>query len=92
MSAIHSIKFVASGRGKAQCPSNPDFPNGKEIAIPTDAPFRCEIDLPYPAPECGYFKIDCSLCSMSIAITAAGRPDDPIKLTVPCQFEKGAEV
>lgn len=85
---IHSVEFVASGRGKAQCASNPAYPNGIEISIPTDAPFKCTVDLPYPAPECGHFLVKCSLCSTTIAVTAAGRRDDPTKITIPCQFEK----
>ncbi len=45
----------------------------------------CTIALPYPAPECGMWIIRCDRCPMSIAVTAAGRPDDPISVTVECK-------
>jgi hypothetical protein len=85
----HSIKFVKSGRGQAQCPPNPDYPQGIEVDASQGAP-SCAIDLPYPAPECGYFVVRCTLCGTSVAITAAGRPDDPIRVKLPCRLPKGA--
>jgi hypothetical protein len=68
---IHQIKFVASGRGKAQCAPNPDFPEG--ISFDLAGPLTsCDVHLPYPAPECGHFEVLCDLCGYSIALTAAG--------------------
>lgn len=81
----HEIAFVKSGRGKAQCAPNPDYPNG--IAIKINETPKCEAVLPYPAPECGHWKIECCLCRTTVAVTAAGRPDDPISIEIPCQFK-----
>ncbi len=81
------MTFVASGRGKAQCPSDPKFPSG--IAVDASHPGRpsCLFALPYPAPECGHFVVRCELCDMSAAITAAGRPDDPVSVRMECRLE-----
>ena len=81
----HEVTFRKSGRGKAQCPPDPDYPNGKKIAI--DVQPNCEVSLPYPAPECGQFFVKCKACEAFIIVTAAGRPDDPISVTVPCRKE-----
>ena len=80
-----AISFHPSGRGKAQCAPDPDYPNGKAIDISMGVT-SCSVDLPYPAPECGHFLVECVMCGRSIAVTAAGRPDDPTKLTLPCKI------
>lgn len=78
------VVFRPSGRGKAQCPPNPNFPSG--IAIDGSDPGKpaCLFTLPYPAPECGCWEVRCQTCGMSLAITAAGRPDDPVSVRVSC--------
>ncbi len=81
----HAVTFHKSGRGKAQCPSNPAYPNGKKIDVGILP--NCEVALPYPAPECGEFVVKCKACKASVIVTAAGRPDDPISVTVPCRKE-----
>ena len=78
----HKIIFVSHGR-KAQCPPDPNFPHGKVMKAQTFGP-SCEVDLPYPAPECGYYVVECQECKISAAVTVAGRPDDPIQLIMPC--------
>lgn len=82
MKSAHTIEFKASGRGKARCAPNPDYPDGKELK--TASGFGCIIDLPYPAPECGAYIVRCSICGSSAAITAAGRPDDPKSFQMIC--------
>lgn len=85
MSAAHTVVFEPSGRGKAQCPADPRFPNGIAIdAHGDDQGPTCLVDLPYPAPECGAFVVRCLLCRLSIAITAAGRIDDPRSIRLLC--------
>lgn len=79
----HEVTFHPSGRGKAQCPSDPDYPNGKRIDVGGEP--KCEVSLPYPAPECGHFLVTCKTCPASLVITAAGRRDDPVSVTVPCR-------
>ena len=78
------ITFVPSGRGKAQCPPNPDYPNGVAVPAPNGVPVSCKVELPYPAPECGHHKIECLTCGFILVVTAAGRPDDPISVRLPC--------
>ena len=79
------FNFVASGRGKAQCPPNPNFPIGKSLDVGIRP--SCKAIIPsYPAPECGIFFIHCNLCDVRIAVTAAGRPDDPVDIQIPCNL------
>ena len=83
------VEFVASGRGKARCAPDPVYPHGKAIQVASEAQPSCVVELPYPAPECGHFMVRCKLCEFSLAVTASGRPDDPTKITMPCQLFKG---
>jgi hypothetical protein len=84
----HTIRFAPSGRGKAQCPPDPEYPNGVALDVSDSAKLSCNVALPYPAPECGYWHIACDVCELSVAITAAGRPDDPVSARVPCAKNK----
>lgn len=79
-----TIKFIPSGRGAAQCPPNPEFPKGVMIDAAGEKT-ACAVTLPYPAPECGMFMLECRICGMKVAVTAAGRPDDPMIVRVPCK-------
>lgn len=86
----HNISFLPSGRGKARCEPNPAYPNGIAVDLTAgqvNVPQSCEVDLPYPAPECGTWLVVCGLCKISIAVTAAGRPDDPISVKIPCKWK-----
>lgn len=87
MSHHHTVTFICSGRGKAQCAPDPDYPHGKAIDF-CEGRTHCNVTLQYPAPECGHFLIQCNLCKVSIAITAAGRPDDPTSITLPCDLTR----
>jgi len=84
-----SIEFKPSGRGKARCAPNPDCPDGSH-ADTADGQTGCVVDLPYPAPECGAWIVQCAACGMSAAITAAGRPDDPRSVRIPCKGRREA--
>lgn len=79
-----TVTFVPSGRGKARCAANPDYPNGLDIKIEQEP--SCTVALPYPAPECGHWNLSCGKCGLTVAVTAAGRPDDPKSVQVPCQM------
>jgi hypothetical protein len=85
------IGWVDYGR-KAQCEPDPAYPDGKDILMPeNDGPNRvavCRVDLPYPATGCGLWTVECEDCGMTIGITAAGRPDDPKSVEVPCMGEQ----
>lgn len=76
-----TVTFVPSGRGKARCPADPDFPYGKALDMCNGAPGEW-VELPYPAPECGMFVIAGAQIE-SVAVTAAGRADDPTKVKLP---------
>jgi hypothetical protein len=84
------ITFIPSWRGKAQCESNPNAPNG--VKIETDIRPACTVDLPYPAPECGGYYIKCNFCQFTAYVTAAGRPDDPVSVMLPCNTSQSAKV
>jgi len=78
------ITFTASGRGKARCQPDPNYPHGMAIDASSPSAPTCFTMIPYPAPECGLWIIECDECPMRLAITAAGRPDDPISVRFPC--------
>jgi hypothetical protein len=66
-----------------QCPPNPAYPEGIDIHAPVPG-FFCKTSLPYPAPRCGLWVVHCLACSAVVAVTAAGRPDDPRSVDVNC--------
>lgn len=78
------IFFVPSGRGKVQHPADPNFPDGVRSDGRAGPGPSCTIEFPYPAPECGYFIAVCLSCGFRVAVTAAGRVDDPRSLMVSC--------
>ena len=80
------VKFIPSGRGKAQCPPDPAYPHGIRLTPPGSGP-SCYVELPYPAPECGMFLVVCKTCDATALITAAGRPDDPTGVDMHCRMK-----
>lgn len=81
-----TVTFLPNGQGAAKCEPNPAYPNGKHVDatmagsnVPT-----CRFDCPYPATERGAWVGHCHTCHGNFAVTAAGRPDDPLSLTFPC--------
>lgn len=82
---LHGIDFIPNGRGKAQCEPDPLFPNGKAVDV-SNGQKSCLVALPYPAAECGAWRVVCSACGLRVGITAAGRPDDPISVKIPCKL------
>ena len=68
-----------------QCPSNPDYPNGIDIDVSRGREPACTALLPYPAKGCGLYIIHCRMCNINIAVTTAGRPDDPRSVRVSCK-------
>jgi hypothetical protein len=71
-----------------QCEPNPAYPNGMDVDLRSSKSVRasCVADLPYPAARCGVYLVVCEKCGYSVAITTAGRPDDPRKVTLPCKL------
>jgi hypothetical protein len=82
----HLIEFIKSGRGKARSPANPSLPRGIVVDMSKRATPSCTVDLPYPAPECGQFHVRCTLCNLSLIVSAAGRPDDPTQVIIACKI------
>jgi hypothetical protein len=83
------VKFVPNGQGKARCKPDPAYPRGITVDAAGSSP-ACEVSLPYPAPECGWFSIQCMRCAVKIMATAAGRPDDPIMIRISCRMKVAA--
>ena len=77
------IDWKDNGR-EPQAKPNPKFPDGVDIDVSLGAE-SCATMLPYPAQRCGYYVVRCKKCDYVVAITTAGRPDDPRKVTVPCK-------
>ncbi len=77
------VTFLDSGR-EPKCKPDPAYPEGKAINLACDQFKSCTKNLPWPAPRCGVYAIECKVCGFSAAITVAGRPDDPRIITMPC--------
>jgi len=78
-----NVEWIDSHR-EPKCAPDPAYPAGKDLDISGGAP-SCFVELPYPARRCGIYMIDCEQCGMTIAITTAGRIDDPKSLRMPCK-------
>jgi len=79
------VEFIDSGREPKEKP-DPKYPNGKPVSLLKYALQKgCTVNLPYPAPRCGLYKVTCRSCGFTAVITVAGRPDDPNILTLPCK-------
>lgn len=78
------VEFVSHHR-KPQVAPDPRYPNGIDIDLTDGAKIACLADLPYPAECCGVLMVRCKNCGYSVAITTAGRPDDPRTVKLPCQ-------
>lgn len=80
---MFDVTFLDSGRSPTQKP-DPAYPDGREIDLRQAGQKGCCYNLPYPAPRCGVYIVECDVCGYRAAITVAGRPDDPNKVTMPC--------
>jgi hypothetical protein len=83
------IKWIDRGR-EPQRPPNPSYPSGIDVDVSHGAEPACVADLPYPARRCGFYFVKCSICGYVVALTTAGRPDDPRSIRVPCQLTGAA--
>ena len=78
-----SIEWIDSGR-EPQCRSNPNYPTGMDVDVASGAADACKVNVPYPAKRCGMYVVQCRLCGYSVAVTTAGRKDDPRSVRFPC--------
>lgn len=77
------IDWIDDGR-EPKCKPNPAYPKGIDIDASGGAEATCSTDLPYPARRCGLFLVVCETCGQRVAVTTAGRPDDPRSLKLAC--------
>ncbi len=80
------IEWLSHGK-KATQPPNPAYPLGIDVVVNKGPGDTCKVALPYPAPAIGMHVVECPTCGSRAVITAAGRPDDPRSVTMPCRSE-----
>lgn len=68
-----------------QCDPNPNFPEGIDVDLAKGAKYACKVPLPYPAKRCGIYLVKCATCEAGVALTTAGRPDDPRSVRIMCR-------
>lgn len=79
------MKIVWNDSGREPtCAPDPDYPSGKDVRLDF-IERKCRTSLPYPAKRCGYYVITCEKCGCTVAITTAGRADDPRSVELPCR-------
>lgn len=78
------VTFLSHHR-KPTCAPNPAHPNGIDVDLTDGARVACLAELPYPAECCGVLIVRCNKCLESVAITTAGRADDPRTVKLPCK-------
>lgn len=85
-----SVTFLDAGRVH-ECKSNPAYPDGMQVDMRQHVLEKaCCFNLPYPAPRVGSYVVDCDQCGVRVALTVAGRPDDPRTVTIPCKPQGNA--
>ncbi len=82
------VRWHDSGR-EPRCAPNPAYPNGVDMDCSEGAAATCTAALPYPARRCGFHHVECESCGLSVAITTAGRPDDPRSVKLACKLSGG---
>lgn len=89
MEQAHRIRWVDAGR-EPQCSPNPAYPKGIDLDASGGATTACSVDLPYPAMRCGRYEVKCRACGATIAVTTAGRADDPKSVRMACKRSETA--
>lgn len=82
------VEWQDSGR-EPQCEPNPAYPNGIDLDVAGPLEPYCTAAVPYPAKRRDFYVVRCKLCDFSVAITTAGRVDDPKSIRVPCVIRAG---
>ena len=78
------IEWVDFGR-EPTCRPDPHYPQGIDVDVSAGREPNCTVELPYPAKRCGSYHIVCSACKLTVAISTAGRADDPRSVKVACK-------
>jgi hypothetical protein len=79
-----NIKWTDHGREPQYAP-DPKFPDGVGLDLSKGAKNTCCASLPYPARRCGFYSVVCCKCKIKVAITTAGRVDDPRSVIIACK-------
>jgi len=82
------IEWIDHGR-EPQCSPDPAFPKGKDVDVSRGAMPACTAAVPYPAKRCGAYVVECLNCGLRVAVTTAGRPDDPRSVKMACKLQGG---
>jgi hypothetical protein len=86
---INSKRVTWYDRGRSpQYPSNADYPSGIDVDVSGGAAVTCTESLPHPAKRCGYYLVECVTCGLGVALTTAGRADDPRSVKMPCNLAR----
>lgn len=81
--------WLQRGDGIARVKPNPDYPDGIDVDASVHGQESCMTPLPYPGVCVGTHCIECKICGTRVGVTAAGRPDDPRSIRVPCRPVSG---
>jgi hypothetical protein len=63
---------------------DPRYPLGIDIDLSAGAERSCKVALSYPAPRIGHYVVRCRRCGLQVALTTAGRVDDPRSVRLRC--------
>jgi hypothetical protein len=81
----HVIKWIDRYAEPTQ-PPDPRYPDGVDVDLSSGAEKTCSLTLGYPARRIGVYSIRCVACGLTVAITTAGRPDDPRSIKLACKL------
>lgn len=84
VSMRHTVQWIDS-KAESKNPPNPKYPLGVDLDMSSGSERACLVTLPYPARRIGYYAIDCGTCNLRVAISTAGRPDDPRSVKLACK-------
>jgi hypothetical protein len=87
MTGEFKIEWIDLEREPREKP-DPNYPHGIDLNVAMGRSPSCAVKLPYPAPRCGMYHVECKTCGQDIILTTAGRPDDPRSVTMACQVTK----
>lgn len=79
----HHIKWIDRGTEPKER-ADPKFPDGVDLDMSAGQRMTCIVRLPYPAPRCGFWRVQCQDCHFAVVVTTAGRKDDPRTVRLPC--------
>lgn len=83
--ARFEISWMVRGDGISRSKADPAYPDGMDADLSKDAAMTCTVTLPYPAQCVGTHLLVCKLCGVQVAVTAAGRADDPRSVRIACK-------